>query len=451
MNSIRARLFVILIATTGLVWLSAVGWIFFSTRAEVERVLDARLSEAGRMVSSLVSSQEIDTQRVAELGGTVLPVPSHIPYDRQLSCQLWSFDGTLVGRSDGAPAAELSTHTAGFSEAQIDGETWRVFAIENEERGIRVLVGDSVRVRERLVGDVIKGLLFPAALVLPLLAGLIWASVNRGLLPLDRMASDLSGRAAADLKPLPQDGPREIRPVIKALNGLFARVAGAREHERDFTAFAAHELKTPLAGLKTQAQIALASQDEKVTREALGHIVSGVDRTARLVRQLLAIAALEASEANGKPETTNIAGALRSLVNDMSHQDIKGVQIRISANLDGQMASIGQADFDLAARNILENAIAHSPAGGVVEITGRSEAGAVVICIADNGAGMAADELVRATERFFRGRNKTAIGSGLGLSIAALALERAGGRLKLSNRPTGGLMAEMTLLAGRSS
>ena len=113
MNSIRARLFVILIATTGLVWLSAVGWIFVSTRAEVEQVLDARLSEAGRMVSSLVSSQEIDVQRVAELGGQMMPVPSHIPYDRQLSCQLWSFDGTLVGGAPCAPPAAQSNPANG--------------------------------------------------------------------------------------------------------------------------------------------------------------------------------------------------------------------------------------------------------------------------------------------------------------------------------------------------
>lgn len=447
MNSIRARLFVILIATTGLVWLSAVGWIFVSTRAEVEQVLDARLSEAGRMVSSLVSSQEIDVQRVAELGGEMLPVPSHIPYDRQLSCQLWSFDGTLVGRSDGAPAAELSNHTSGFSDVQIDGETWRVFAVENQEMGIRVLVGDSLRVRDRLVGDVVKGLLFPTALILPLLAGLIWVSVNRGLLPLDRMASDLSGRKAADLKPLPNDGPREIRPVIKALNGLFARVAGAREHERDFTAFAAHELKTPLAGLKTQAQIALASQDKKITREALGQIVSGVDRTSRLVRQLLAVAALEASEVDDRLGMNDLGAALRALVRELPHHGQDKVHIKVGPELDGLSASIGHADFDLAARNILENAVAHSPVGGAVEISARPEAGAVVVSIADDGAGMPADELVRATERFFRGRNKTAVGSGLGLSIAQLALERSGGRLALSNRPAGGLLVEMTVPA----
>ncbi len=351
------------------------------------------------------------------------------------------------GRAPAPPAAELSNHSSGFSEAQIDGETWRVFAIENEEKGIRVLVGDSLRVRDRLVGDVVKGLLFPAALILPMLAGLIWVSVNRGLLPLDRMANDLAGRKAADLKPLPQDGPREIRPVITALNGLFARVAGAREHERDFTAFAAHELKTPLAGLKTQAQIALASQDEKVTREALGQIVSGVDRTSRLVRQLLAIAALEASEVNDRPGMDNLGAAMRALVRDMPRQGLEKIHIRVAPELDGLSASIGQADFNLAARNILENAVAHSPAGGSVEISGRPKAGAVVVSIADEGAGMLADELVHATERFFRGRNKTAVGSGLGLSIAQLALERSGGHLALSNRPAGGLLVEMTVPA----
>src|SRR5690606_11212824 len=146
-----------------------------------------------------------------------------------------------------------------------------------------------------LVNDVIRGLLLPAMLILPVLAGLIWLSVRKGLAPLNRVANDLEARSASDLSPIDNvETAREIVPVLQSLNGLFARVANLRERERNFTTFAAHELRTPLAGLKTQAQVALASEDRAIRDQALRQIVVGVDRTGRLVRQLLDMSAIEA-------------------------------------------------------------------------------------------------------------------------------------------------------------
>ncbi len=195
MKSLRLRLFVILLVATGIVWLSAVGWIYFSTRQQVERVLDARLREAAHMVDSLITDRRIDIASAAKMG---VEANSRFelgdrPYERQLSCQIWSLSGNLVGRSDGAPQQALSTHDSGFQQTVIDGDTWRVYAVVNKSLGVRVLVGDSLQVRRKLVDDVIKGLLLPAALILPALAALIWLSVGRGLLPLRRLASDPGG------------------------------------------------------------------------------------------------------------------------------------------------------------------------------------------------------------------------------------------------------------------
>src|SRR5690606_33373767 len=180
---------------------------------------------------------------------------------------------------------------------EIDGERWRVYAVVNPSLGVRVLVGDSLEIRERLIGDVIKGLLLPAIVIFPVLAALIWLSVGRGLAPLTRIAEGLAGRSALELHPV-EDGsvPREVRPVIRAMNSLFGRVAEARDRERSFTAYAAHELKTPLAGLKTQAQIALRTDDPNVKRDALSHISTSVDRTSRMVRQLIDLAAVDAAQ-----------------------------------------------------------------------------------------------------------------------------------------------------------
>lgn len=441
--SIRARLFAILMVATSVVWLSAVAWIYFSTTREVERVLDARLSEAARMVSSLVSSREITVADAADSIASLSPAPSHVPYDRQLSCQLWSFDGALVGRSDGAPTSALSEHNDGFAETTIDGERWRVFAIENAEVGVRVLVGDSLALRDRLVGDVIKGLLIPAALILPLMAAMILVSVNRGLRPVDAVAAELTARGANALEPISGEAPQEIRPMLSALNDLLERVRSARERERNFTAFAAHELRTPLTGLRTQAQIASRTDDPVIQRKALDKIVAGVDRTARMVRQLLSMSTVDATNKDARPEPLDAEAAIRSLVASLvlpSGVEIEGIHTLAAAPI-----AVSPAAFDLMMRNLLENAIAHSPANGVVRIVVQVVGHGLEIKVSDDGPGMDEDELKHATERFFRGKNHTEIGSGLGLSIVESAALQAGGSLTLANRLPHGLVVTLVL------
>lgn len=453
MRSLRTRLFAILLITTGLLWLSATVWIFLSTRAEVERVLDARLMEAARMVNSLIVSQDMmpeggDKDRPVQ-SAMKIPVLDHPHYDRQLSCQIWSLDGTLIGKSDSAPDATLAAHATGFSETVINGETWRVFAVENAGLGVRVLVGDNLRIRDRLVNDLVKGLLFPALLIIPLLAVLIWLSVGRGLAPLRKLAGDLERREASDLHAIEDIGTtREISPVLKSLNGLFARVAGAREREQNFIAFAAHELRTPLAGLKTQAQVALASDDGATREKALGQIVAGVDRTGKLVRQLLDIASVEASESAARPGGAfNVGEVLAMLRTELAGQ-AHGVEVAINERLFGLTIAMDVDLFRLAARNLLENALHHSPPGTTVTCASETQAGRLVIAIDDAGPGIPEEEMAHVTERFFRGRFKTAIGSGLGLSIVERALDRAGAELQLRNRPGGGLSARIVLPQG---
>ncbi|WP_082407257.1 ATP-binding protein [Mesorhizobium sp. 1M-11] len=442
MTSIRSRLFLILMITTGVVWMSAIAWIYLSTRAEVERVLDARLIEAARMVSSLITSQEIDPKRAAQVPAIEPTV--HTTYDRQLSCQIWALDGTLVGRSDAAPATPLSDAKDGFSETVIGGETWRVYAVVNTDLGMRVLVGDNMRVRDRLVADVIRGLALPALLILPILAGLIWLSVRKGLGPLNKMAHALETRPASDLSALPDvETPSEIKPVIRSLNGLFGRVHVARERERDFTAFAAHELRTPIAGLKTQAQVALGSDDSNIRANALRQIVVGVDRTSRLMRQLTDLTNAERGEADTEGHRVNLGRLASQLADDIQQHYPDAAPIDIDVRLNNIVVQIDASLFMLAARNLMENAVLHSSDGSAVRCSVETDGDCIAVTIEDSGPGIPEDELPKVCERFYRGRNKTGMGSGLGLAIADLAANRLGGKVVLKNRPAGGLRVEL--------
>lgn len=447
MTSIRSRLLTILIASTGLIWLFAVAWIYISTQAEVERVLDARLTEAARMVNSLLAERKVEMALASDTADDA-PVQFQFgdaSYERQLSCQIWSLDGKLIGRSEHAPSGQLTQSESGFSQSVINGETWRVYSIENASLGVRVMVGDSIAVRDRLVGDVVKGLAIPAILILPFLAGAIWISVRRGMRPLNDMATALSSRAANDLQPLPQQSlPDEIVPAVHALNGLFQRVQEAREREKNFTTFAAHELKTPLAGLKTQAQVALASQDGDVHENALRQIAAGVDRTSRLVRQLLDLSSVEASDRAPNASSIRIADIVRRIAADMPSENAR---ISIGGDLEASQ-STDAVLLTLAIRNLIENALLHSQ--GTVQVGIAQDAHHLRLSVEDDGPGISEDELPRVTERFFRGRSKSPTGSGLGLAIVKEAASRLDGRLIFENRLPSGLRATLELPASRS-
>lgn len=440
MNSIRIRLFLILLLATGVVWLSAFVWIQRSTRAEVERVLDARLAEAGQMVSSLISDRRIDVASAAAVVTDRAVAEDRLAaeYSHKLSCQIWSLDGTLVGASGGAPAGQLSAQETGFGDSIVDGEEWRVYSVVNQELGVRVMVGDSHTVRDRLVRDVTTGLILPALLILPLLAGLIWLSLRRGLLPLDRLAEGLSRRTADDLSPVAAGTlPDEIRPVGTALNGLFGRVSAARDREKAFTSFAAHELKTPLAGIKTQAQVAMMASDQATRDRALGRIQHGVDRTDRMVRQLLSLASVDSAE-TGPEATVDVAAIIRDVVEDLGRPAAaKGISVTLPENRPAPIRSDAVL-LTVALRNIIENAIAVAPHGSEVAITIGTTGGRLRICVMDRGPGIAQADRARVTERFFRGAGADTNGSGLGLAIVKTAVDRLGGRLEFSPRPDGG-------------
>ena len=403
--SLRTRLFLILVAATGMIWLFAIGWIYVGTRQEVESVLDARLQEAARMVVSLGTSKSVATP-LAETGMDGPAGP--LIYERQLACQIWSLDGRLVARSRGAPSSNLGGTQTGFSDRRIEGETWRVFTLEDADRGLRVLVGDRLGVREHLVTDIIKGLLAPTLLIVPLLGFLIWASLNRGLRPLRRLALELQQRGADDMSPVETGrSPAEILPMMVALNALFSKVESARRHEREVTAFAAHELRTPLAGLKTQAQVAIGTNDPAIRGSALRQIMIAVDRTTRLVRQLLDIANLDALQHPGRDARLN-AGAIIDEIVD-AHPAHEGLRVEVDPMLNWITLTANAELLVLALRNLFENAVQHTARPGLVRWSLERRSNEIVVAIEDEGPGIPSDELPLVTRRFYRGRHKSSV------------------------------------------
>jgi two-component system sensor histidine kinase QseC len=440
MNSLKSRLFVILVAATSLIWLAATCWIYVGATREIESVLDARLQEAARMVLSLASGNGVGATLK---DGTFGPAPEIMSYERQLSCQIWSLDGRLVARSSGAPDESLSDRRAGFSQRLIKGETWRVYTAEDTTKGVRVSVGDRLGLRAHLVEEIIKGLLAPLLLAIPLLGLLIWASLSRGLRPLQALARELGNRNAADMRPVETGTiPAEIRPVVASLNHLFAKVRDAMRHERELTAFAAHELRTPLAGLRTQAQIAMVASDGAVREAALRQIVVAVDRTTRMVRQLLAMAKLDSIH-EARQSSVNIGEVIEEVIDTLPASDRKA-QVTMDPALKSTLVTANRELLLVAIRNLHENAVRHMLEPGIVRWSLQRNAQALTVYVDDEGPGIPEEEIPLVTNRFFRGRNKSPLGSGLGLSIVDLAVHASGARLVLQNRgDASGLRAQI--------
>ncbi|KIZ34119.1 MULTISPECIES: ATP-binding protein [Rhodopseudomonas] len=441
MRSIRGRLFVVLVSATAFIWLCASAWIFVQTRSEVEHVLDTRLQEAARMVSSLA----VNGDSSATLALPDSAAARSVSYERQLSCQIWSLDGRLMARSSGAPRDSLGGGGDGFSNRQVDGETWRVFAVSDPDKNIRVLVGDRLGLRERLVTDLIRGLLWPALFIVPLLGALIWRILGRGLRPLQMMANDLTRRNVDDLSPLEVvDAPPELAPLAGSLNGLFLRVEAVRQHERDFTAFAAHELRTPLAGLKVQAQVALATPDAEQRERSLRNIILSVDRTSRLARQLLAVARLDTQLHVERTDKVDLGQIIAEIVSELPAKP--DLRVTRADSLQGMMVTTNRDLLAIALRNLHENAVHHSNGPGEIVWDAIARGSRVELRIDDSGPGIPDAEMHLVTSRFFRGRHKSPSGSGLGLAIVDIALEKIGGSLELRNKTDGrGLRATVCL------
>ena len=443
MKSLRARLFILLISATLAVWSAAAVWTYFSTRADVQRVLDRRLVEAAGMVSSLVQDSS---------GAISRPAPVQIPagdqnrgYSRQLSCQIWTLDWRLVGRSSSAPTAPLAAEGQGFSERSIQGERWRVYTLIERKHGLRILVGDNLSVRRNLVSDVLAGLLLPALVGLIALGVLIWSAIGRALVPIRRVAGELGKRHAGETDPLrTANADVELRPLVDAINDLFARLEILRANERHFVASAAHELQTPLAGLKAHSQIALAANDAETRERSLRSIQASVDRTSRLVQQLLDLSREEAEGVAPAVDWRHLGRAVNAVADEFAPiLQRQHLTIRADDAVLRTEILIDEAGLLLCLRNLIGNAVEHAPTQSEIQITVEPKGGFVDVAITDEGAGIPPAEMQNITKRFVRGSRAKGLGSGLGLSIVELVLERADATLDLTNRVPSGLRAGM--------
>jgi two-component system OmpR family sensor kinase len=408
MKSIRRALLLSLLAGLAAIGVLASAATYVAARHEIGELLDLQLKQ-------LANSTRIDDL----LRGRKPGFDSHNGANEEgvtdLVTQIWDRDGVLVYWS--RPGLGLPVPvTPGYATVNVDHRDWRVYTLVQGTHALQVAQAEDER--EAIATQTAVRTLLPFVVLIPLFGLMIWYAVGRGLRPLFAMSQAVAKRQPDALAPIAERNlPQELQPLAVSLNALLARLDSALGAQRRFTADAAHELRTPLAALKLQLDVARRANDQPARVAAYDDLNAGVDRASHLVDQLLTLARIEPEALATRAADCDLAAIAKEAIvargglAAQRHIDL-GLARETPAKVRGDAASLA-----ILLSNLLDNALRHAPEGGKIDVALDNDDGRAVLTVADNGPGIPAEERARVFDRFFRGADNREPGSGLGLSI----------------------------------
>jgi two-component system sensor histidine kinase QseC len=414
------------------VWAVMAAWAYQDALFQTNQLFDAAMVQSSEVLFSLAHHEMEEIKQVG---------PHQDDYAKPLTFQVWDDRGELIFHSAGAPHQRLSAQQNGFSDTEVEGDGWRVYAYHEASDTVSLLIGERQAVRRDLALRLALRTMVPFALALPLIAWVVMRSVRSALAPTEQVVCQLRELAASRLDPVSAEHvPREIRPLVDAMNALFERLRAAYEHERRFTADAAHELRTPLAALKVNAQVMLNSEIKPESRQRMERVLAAANRCEGLVAQLLTLARLE-QHAEHALEPLDLGLLAQDVIGDLSAELLdKDIGIHLpQADAGAPIVQIrgDAAMLRILLRNLLDNALRYSPPGSEVAVSLEHSASGPVLKVTDSGPGIPQALRARATDRFFRVPGNQGSGSGLGLSIVRRIADLHGARLTLDEAPSG--------------
>lgn len=350
-------------------------------------------------------------------------------------------DGTLLFSSRPELTIDLKP-TPGASVQPGNGERWHVFTVVQADRIIQVAQPEAVR--HDAAVETASQMIVPLAALLVLIGAWMLVALRRGLRPLRVATGDLAQRSARSLDPLDLRAvPRELLPLVHAINDLLARLSAAFAQQRDFVADAAHELRTPVTALQLQLQWLERSTDPAERAQAMQELAAGIARTARLIRQLLDLsrAATDADAGLAFERVPLELGALARSTVARCAADAE--RRRIDLGADARSAAWVRGDalqLEILLGNLVENALRYTPAGGVIDVVTGMLDGAPTLRVIDNGPGVAEADRARVFDRFYRSPEaiaRDASGSGLGLAIVKAIADKHDAQVTLHEGSAG--------------
>lgn len=432
--SLRVRLLAGVLAATLLAWIAVSVWGYLRARHELAEILDGHLAQSAALLVAQLPGDDDDDELELDL--------EHAPelhrHARKVAFQVWERGRKLRVHSVSAPRTRLAESDRGLSDSTVEGERWRVFSAWSANGRALVQVGERLDVRDAVSRQMALDLLLPLIVALPLLGIALALVVGRALKPLQALADAVAAREPRRLEPVSSAGvPREVLPLVDRLNALFERIAALVEKERAFTADAAHELRTPLAGIRAQAQVASDSADTAERRHALAQVMAGCDRAARLAEQLLTLARLDDDSTRRRFAPCALDAVARAVLAELAQAaHSRGVALELHG--DAPVRVVGDEGLlHVLVRNLVDNGLRYGSAGGVVRVDIVSTAAGARLRVVDLGPGIPASERARVLDRFHRVLGSAESGAGLGLSIVARIAALHGATLELGEGPAG--------------
>ena len=452
-SSIRTFLLInLLLSVTLITSLAIIGNLFLAHK-DIQLQLDIQLIRNTLQMQALfgdgISKRQLSAiqNRIQEMLDPNLYLEDHgekiqraLSSAHQVSSfQIWNPEGKLLIHSTTAPSTPLSDRQEGLSNLWLKGQSWRVYTNVDSITHLSFMVGEQADFRQKLENQLTQDSIFIMLITYPFLGLLIWIIVGRGLDPLKKIANEVSHRAPSHLVPVDAKAiPAEIIPLIQELNSLFKRLDAAFEREKRFAADAAHELKTPLAVINTQAQVALCTQDEQVRKQALQKLIAGINRSTHVIQQLLTLSRMVPESNINEAERINLAKLSAEIVADLAPDAIKkDIDIELVTDEKPVFIQGNSTSLTILMRNLIDNAIRYTQEQGAVTVKIEQTATQAIFKVIDNGPGIPEELRERVFERFFRILGNQAPGSGLGLGIVQQIAQAHRAEIKLATPSSG--------------
>ena len=389
------------------------------------RYADHEYDEGDAVVPPAPSESEAGVPPAPQAGAP--EAPSDVVY------QIVTRSGQVLYRSPGAPQQPLAaSESTGCTDLMLGGRAWRACSLRSAATPLDIHMAEPLGYRDAWLSRTLRAVALPLLFALVVLTALIGLVTERAFRPVRRLATQLVERSDGDLSPVDTSAmPVETHALGVALNGLLARQADVLARERRFTADAAHELRTPLAALRVQAQVAARAATAAETRSALDKLQANIDRTTHLMSQLLSLARLEPSSVFMPGQSTEAQRVIDLVLEDLAPAARERAVAITVKGCEQQLPGSPELLY-LLLRNLLENSIGNANAGGRVTLEVTALDQHAVLVISDDGPGIPFTERSRVFERFYRIPGSAAGGSGLGLSIVARIVELLGGAIELA-------------------
>ena len=435
--SLQRRLLLYLGVCAPLVWGVALYFSINSARHEVNELFDTELIRLARQVhSTLGPSYPAAPQPLppAPAGGSKEAGESDV---RDLAVAVWDAQGRLMLSDREGAQLRHRPDASGFVDEKVGRRVWRVYYLPSADGKWLVAAGQAAYERDELVYGLTVSQVLPWLLLLPVLLSVMAWAVRRALSPVHQLARELSGRKAEDLRPVPDDrAPAELKPLLGAMNGLFARIEQLLLRERRFTADAAHEMRTPLAVLRAQWDVVRRSTSAAERAQAEAKLNAGLDRMGRLVTQMLSLSRVESGVVPALASEVQWQGIVEQAMSDcLALAERRRIELACEWPPRGihPLPLLGDEHLlTVLLRNLLDNAVRYAPPGTTVVLRFGSEH----LEVENAGPALSPEQLARLGERFYRPDGQHEGGSGLGVSIVRRIAELHG--LELSFETGGG-------------